>query len=245
MINRRNYYRILHVQPDSHREIIKASYRTLMQKLKQHPDLGGDNWNASILNEAYSILTNSKKRAAYDKTLKNKYQTTRSNKSNHEPGREKQKQQKTSNTHRYKHDNSRCPFCRTPVPVRFCYGQAGNCSYCDSTLTPVVKLKITGKSRRALQRTSHHAPIQYYCDANDTTANTGTTMDLSPYGMQLLTSRQLDDNQIISIVSPALSAVARVSYCRPDKGRRGYNVGVEFLTLIFHKRRGTFLSESA
>jgi hypothetical protein len=38
--NRRNYYRILHVQPDAPMEVIRASYRTLMQKLRFHPDLG-------------------------------------------------------------------------------------------------------------------------------------------------------------------------------------------------------------
>ena len=42
MQNRRNLYRILHVQPEAPLEIIKASYRSLMTKLKLHPDLGGD-----------------------------------------------------------------------------------------------------------------------------------------------------------------------------------------------------------
>ena len=46
MQNRRNYYRLLQVQPDAAPEVIKASYRTLMQKLRLHPDLGGDEWNA-------------------------------------------------------------------------------------------------------------------------------------------------------------------------------------------------------
>ncbi len=69
MKNRRNYYRILHIQPDAPPDIIKASYRTQMQKLKMHPDLGGDEWNASVLNEAYQVLSNPKKRAAYDATF--------------------------------------------------------------------------------------------------------------------------------------------------------------------------------
>ena len=56
MDNRRNYYRILHVQPDAPTEIIKSSYRTLMQKLRMHPDLGGDQWNATLINEAYQTL---------------------------------------------------------------------------------------------------------------------------------------------------------------------------------------------
>ncbi len=67
MKNRRNYYRILHVQADAPVAVIKASYRTQMQKLKLHPDLGGDDWNAAVLNEAYAILSNTKKRAAYDR----------------------------------------------------------------------------------------------------------------------------------------------------------------------------------
>lgn len=39
--NRRNYYRILHVQPDAPLEIIRASYRAMMGPLKMHPDMGG------------------------------------------------------------------------------------------------------------------------------------------------------------------------------------------------------------
>ena len=67
MENRRNYYRILHIQPDAPVAIIKASYRTQMQKLRMHPDLGGDEWNASLLNEAYQVLSDPGRRRTYDK----------------------------------------------------------------------------------------------------------------------------------------------------------------------------------
>ncbi|MFK7731122.1 MAG: DnaJ domain-containing protein [Pseudomonadales bacterium] len=69
MKNKRNYYRILHVQPDAPLELIKMSYRTIMQKLKKHPDLGGDEWDASVINEAYAVLSDKKLRAAYDARL--------------------------------------------------------------------------------------------------------------------------------------------------------------------------------
>lgn len=69
MKNRRNYYRILHVQPDAPVEVIRASYRTLMRELKKHPDLGGASSEASLLNEAYAVLANSEARALYDKVL--------------------------------------------------------------------------------------------------------------------------------------------------------------------------------
>jgi len=69
--NRRNYYRILQVQPDAAPEVIKSNYRTLLQKLRLHPDLGGEEWNAVLINEAYNILRHPEKRKAYDKQLLN------------------------------------------------------------------------------------------------------------------------------------------------------------------------------
>ena len=65
MKNRRNYYRVLHVQPDAPVELIKASYRTLMHKMKRHPDLGGDHETAVIINEAYDTLIESSRRRNY------------------------------------------------------------------------------------------------------------------------------------------------------------------------------------
>ena len=69
MKNKRNYYRILYVQPDAPTALIRASYQTLMQKLRQHPALGGRHWNASIINEAYRVLVDPEKRDAYDRVL--------------------------------------------------------------------------------------------------------------------------------------------------------------------------------
>ena len=66
MQNKRNYYRVLHLQPDAPQAMVKTAYRTIMQKLKAHPDLGGDEWNASLINEAYETLSNPAKRKAYD-----------------------------------------------------------------------------------------------------------------------------------------------------------------------------------
>ena len=57
MKNRRNYYRILQVQPDAPQAVIQASYKTLMRDLKMHPDLGGDHWNATVLTFSFSRIT--------------------------------------------------------------------------------------------------------------------------------------------------------------------------------------------
>lgn len=67
MKNRRNYYRLLHVGRDAPTAVIQASYRALMQRLKMHPDLGGDHAQAALINEAYATLSDPAKRAAYDR----------------------------------------------------------------------------------------------------------------------------------------------------------------------------------
>src|ERR1700689_2715695 len=69
-VNRRNYYRILHVQPEAPGPIIPASYRAMMSKLRLHPDLGGDTAGAALINEAYAVLSDPAKRASYDQKLR-------------------------------------------------------------------------------------------------------------------------------------------------------------------------------
>ncbi len=70
---RRNHYRVLNVQPDAPLEIIRNNYRTLLQKLRLHPDLGGENHNASAINDAYHVLRDPVRRANYDKSLLRRY----------------------------------------------------------------------------------------------------------------------------------------------------------------------------
>ncbi|ASJ71552.1 DnaJ domain-containing protein [Granulosicoccus antarcticus] len=65
-----DYYQLLHVMPDAPAPVIKASYRAMMQKLRHHPDLGGDPAQAQLLNEAVDVLCNPAKRARYDSDLK-------------------------------------------------------------------------------------------------------------------------------------------------------------------------------
>mgnify|MGYP000146057832 CR=1 FL=1 len=61
---RRNLYRILHVQPEAPAEVIKAAWRALMSTLRAHPDLGGDTETAARLNAAYEVLSDPVRRAA-------------------------------------------------------------------------------------------------------------------------------------------------------------------------------------
>jgi curved DNA-binding protein CbpA len=66
---RRNFYRILHLQPDAPFEVVRRNFRTLMQKLGMHPDLGGDHASAAQLVEAYATLSDPALRESYDDEL--------------------------------------------------------------------------------------------------------------------------------------------------------------------------------
>src|SRR6266705_2242875 len=66
---KRDYYEVLGVNRDADEEVIKKAYRRLA--MKHHPDRNPDNPKAEELfkeaKEAYEILTDANKRAAYDR----------------------------------------------------------------------------------------------------------------------------------------------------------------------------------
>ena len=61
-----NYYEVLQVHPTADVAVIKSAYRTIMRELQAHPDLGGDEEQAKVLNEAHRVLSAPDLRAEYD-----------------------------------------------------------------------------------------------------------------------------------------------------------------------------------
>jgi len=61
-----DYYQVLHLDQTASQDAVKQSYRILMGKMGAHPDLGGDEEQAKLINEAYSVLRNPTLRTAYD-----------------------------------------------------------------------------------------------------------------------------------------------------------------------------------
>jgi DnaJ domain len=62
-----DYYEILQVHPRASQEMVKKAYRTLMGEMGGHPDLGGDENRAKLMNEAYTVLADPDLRHAYDR----------------------------------------------------------------------------------------------------------------------------------------------------------------------------------
>lgn len=62
----KNYYRALGVSPSADGEALKSAYRRLARS--RHPDRGGSASDFQALKEAYELLSNPTRRAAYDES---------------------------------------------------------------------------------------------------------------------------------------------------------------------------------
>jgi len=258
MQNRRNLYRLLQVQPDAPEEIIKSSYRTLMQKLGVHPDLGGDTWNAALINDAYSILSNPQKRAQYDAEqlkLRNSVGPTARDAvrgarpqsertGNREaPNRDNVFQQEpagTTSTSNYRdNDPLICVFCGVRNAVSEYQAPDDVCSHCAS---PMRFVEATTGQIRGSRRIEHQDNIQVRIDATRPDTFTATVLDLSPTGLRFVSQHRLKRGRIVKLDSAALSAVAIVTYSTREQTPGQFSTGVQFLTFKANKVRGMFVS---
>lgn len=225
MKNRRNYYRLLQVQPDAPLEIIRASYHTLMNKLGKHPDRGGEHWEAVILNEAYATLSNSKKRAEYDKELFERY---------------------TKKPFALRGSNKQplikyyCPFCKRPLARKSAPDE--RCDTCKSPLHSDVS-RPPDKCRRSIARIKKSGKIRYYSNWPQK-AREAEIVDLSPKGMRFTCSEALTPDSHVKVSSTFLKGIVKIINCQ-KKARSVYVIGAQFLTVELADSRGSFFSTSA
>jgi hypothetical protein len=234
--NRRNYYRILHVQPDAPGAVLKSSYRALMLSLEMHPDRGGDHWNAALINEAYGVLSDPAKRSEYDRTLD--LARIRS-------GRPADGSTDSGDTDRGHGaaEGPGCLFCGSVRPSVSTPAEPAVCVDCRSPLTPAGEPQLEASGRRAARRVAGDGNIRFWVGWPQASPEHGRIVDLSPRGLQFETTSPIADFRIIKLDGPLLDAVGRVASCR-TRGR-SFAVGVEFYTVRFHRSRGTFLSTKA
>lgn len=229
MINRRNYYRLLQVQPDAPFEVIRASYRALLKELKVHPDLGGDHWNAKVLNEAYSTLSDRNRRSAYDKKLYEKYT---------------KKPFQESTDQRMPFITFFCPFCKRPLARQANPNE--RCATCRSPLKSFGEEELQQSCRRTIARRKKSGKINYFTTWPQK-GQPAEIIDISPEGMRFRCGEKLNSKSVIKISGPSLKAIAEVkhSYKIFLKGKIIYTVGVHFCSVTFSNQSGVFYSAAA
>ncbi len=229
----RDYYDLLHVGRDAPEEIIRSSYRMLMQR--HHPDLGGDPAIAARINEAYAVLRNPESRAAYDARLDLVAQIA------HGFPRE------SSETPAPKLlDPSReCVFCETPHEHGEDVDEALGCHTCGSPLMAATSQRIETAGQRAVERFGRKRRITFYTHWPQRHGFSGRTEDISLHGLRFSTRREIRAGQRIKIVSDLVEAVAHVTHSARE--RRGWATlciaGVSFITLRFVRSVGGFVSD--
>lgn len=221
MKNRRDYYRILKVQPDAPAEIIQASYRTMMGKLRMHPDLGGSVEEAALLNEAYETLRDPVRRASYDEELFLEYTQQPNPAAVQSPAYDF------------------CPICRSPLPAS---AKEGICPICRTPLR-TDKEQMHGRS---LTRTRSSEPIQFYMSWPGEPEE-GRMIDFSPRGLRFICGRRIAPQTVLKISSRLFEASGTVTNLSEEvsDGQPCYAVGVCFRAVRFTDPRGTFFSTSA
>lgn len=230
-VNRRNYYRILHVQPEAPEPVITASYRTMMSKLRLHPDLGGDTANAALINEAYAVLRDPQKRARYDAERRRK------------PGARQAAQSGRAGAYNRAAATSACPFCGVEAPSKA--GAIMRCGRCGSPLAapparPTGKKELFG--RRALPRMARTDALTLV-PAWQSRAREAQLRDLSYSGISVIADLRIEPEQVIRIVGHAFDVLATVVNCRGDG--RNVEIHAALLHAIFGNSTGTVVSVKA
>lgn len=239
-----DYYEVLHVHPDAPEAVIRASYRALMQKLKMHPDLGGDASAAALINEAYAVLTDTDRRAAYDAAREAAQSLGRTVDA---PDADTAMGDTTTNLVQPRNPLAECVFCVTPHAFGNAILPDAVCVTCRSPLALAEPRRFEQSDQRAVSRISSKLDVRFYTEWPQPRPHHGITGDVSLNGMRLVSQRPLEAGNVIKLECDVLEAVAVVK--NASRQRRGFSVdcsaGVSFITLRFDRSVGGFVSHKA
>jgi curved DNA-binding protein CbpA len=221
--NRRNHYRVLHVQPEAPLEVIKASYRTLMGRLRVHPDLGGNTAQAAMVNDAWAVLSDPARRSAYDRQLRELVLA-------HRHGEALQAER-------------HCPLCGHPVPLLL--RPDSRCGQCSAPLAALPEPGTHGHEllgrRAAPRRDQAHVAMLHV--GWPSPALPVRWRDLSLTGLSFYAPEPLQPAQRVHLIDQALEAVAEVVSSRAQG--RVFAVHARLLSALLLQTTGVFVSTQA
>lgn len=192
---RRNHYRVLQVRSDAHPEVIAASYRRLMTRLKQQPDPADEYTTAARLNEAYAVLSHPRRRSEYDARRSMVRRPAHDAALLAGPG-------KPART-------GTCPFCAEKAPAVI--SASSRCESCGVPLAPVIRtgpLSMpchgrvhvrTPQSDFFRMRLQQGGPVQ-----------NARLRDLSAGGLSFYYGKALEEGCTLYVMAPQVEAVAQV-----------------------------------
>lgn len=232
----RSYYELLGIGQDASIEVIRHSYRRMMQQLRMHPDLGGDTSTAALINKAYAVLSNSKRRHDYDASLVIP--------SGIGPGFVVDGQERLAPLRALDPDRQ-CVFCDAPHDRGAGDSPDAACKTCGSPLHAAERLRTESYDQRAIARIDKQLEVMFYTHWRQSKGFHGRTEDISLGGLRLVTRINICEAQRIRLKSDIVEAVGYTTHCTPRRNgwRTEYVAGVSFLTLRFARAVGGFVSQ--
>ena len=254
-----DHYRLLHVQPDAPAEVIKASWRTLLGRLRQHPDLGGSTAQAAALNQAWAVLGCAAQRAAYDAGLPQRAAEPVAGgwgwaKAVAQPLTQPLTQpmagpmagpmaQPTTEPLALLAGAATCPLCHRPVCAR-----TQPDSRCPACHSPLARLPGTGPQghellgrRGAVRRDQSHVALVHV--GWPSPALPVRWRDLSLTGLSFYAPQPIPAGQTLRLIDSAIEGVVQVVGCRAQG--RVFTVHARLLTALLLQATGVFVSAQA
>lgn len=240
--NRRNYYRLLHVQHDAPAEVIKAAYRALIAM--HHPDKGGDHTEAAMVNEAYNVLSDAPRRAAYDKQRAAKQQAKSARDAAPDtstPGASASSSSSTQSSTPRSGSAHRCPLCGLGTPSVI--NATSRCARCRAPLAPVVHNNKKGMvERRSMPRVSKSDWALMYVDWPSEVIDV-RMRDISLDGLSVYSGAEIAVKRTIRVAGASFDVVAEIVSCR--RVGKVFTLHGRLITAYFSTPSGSFVSTSA